>query len=58
METSSSDMSSGMSEIERIPADLLPVLKVWPDLPEHLKAAILTLANSVIVGQAPAFPEG
>ena len=41
-----SDKSSGMSEWDKIPADLRPVLNAWPDLPEHLKAAILTLVNA------------
>jgi len=39
-------MSSGMSETDRIPPDLLPVVNAWPDLPDHLKAAILTLVNA------------
>lgn len=39
------DMSSAMSETDRIPADFLPVVNAWAVLPEHLKAAILTLVN-------------
>ncbi|MCA9092668.1 MAG: hypothetical protein KDA68_04230 [Planctomycetaceae bacterium] len=47
----SPDMVSGMVPIDRIPPDLLPVVNAWPDLPEHLKQAILTLVNAAENGR-------
>ena len=47
----SPDMSSGMSETDRIPPDLLPLVNAWTDLPEHLRAAILTLVNAAENGR-------
>jgi len=46
MQSSESVLPSCLPFSSEIPADLLPVVKVWPDLPEHLKAAILTLVNA------------
>ena len=36
---------TGQKEIESLPPDLAQIISVWGDLPEHIKAAIKTLAE-------------
>ncbi len=44
---------AGGRNTDEVDADLASVVAAWPSLPEHIKAAILTLIESTIVREDP-----
>jgi len=41
-----SELVSGLFSGSKIDADLTQIIKVWPELPEHIKAAIMALIRT------------
>ena len=40
----------GKNQVQNLPADLAEIVAVWPELPEHIKAAIKALVQTFIQG--------
>jgi hypothetical protein len=45
-ETSKTDLASYLAQIAQKHPDLAEIVKVWPELPEHIKQAIKTLVEA------------
>jgi hypothetical protein len=40
------DPKSGLVDTSKLPADLAEIVTSWPQLPDHIKAAIMALVHS------------